>query len=131
MSVFEEIYSKWESRDSVKQYYWGDADLQSGYCACGLSGTCANPAKKCNCLINDFTLREDSGYLTDSSVLPVTRVVIRMSSKSSTGYLTIGPMTCTDGIDLDTDSFLCCLTSCSRMFRSNGDVNSKTTSSYS
>nr|XP_022300417.1 uncharacterized protein LOC111108674 [Crassostrea virginica] len=92
----EPTYSKWESRDSVKQYYWGDADLQSGYCACGLSGTCANPAKKCNCLINDDTLREDSGYLTDSSVLPVTRVVIRMSSKASTGYLTIGPMTCTD-----------------------------------
>lgn len=94
---FVETYSKWESRDSVKRYYWGDANQQSGYCACGLTGTCADPAKKCNCLIEDDTLREDSGYLTDSSLLPVTRVVIRMSSFSSDGYLTIGPMTCVDG----------------------------------
>lgn len=97
MLPFVETYSKWESRDSVKRYYWGDANQQSGYCACGLTGTCADPAKKCNCLIEDDTLREDSGYLTDSSLLPVTRVVIRMSSFSSDGYLTIGPMTCVDG----------------------------------
>eukprot|EP00105_Crassostrea_gigas_P023983 XP_011444069.1 PREDICTED: uncharacterized protein LOC105339966 [Crassostrea gigas] len=101
--LLQKTYSKWESRDSVKRYYWGDANQQSGYCACGLTGTCADPAKECNCLIEDDTLREDSGYLTDSSLLPVTRVVIRMSSFSSDGYLTIGPMTC---VDVDPRSFI-------------------------
>lgn len=48
-------------------------------------------------MAEDATLREDSGYLTDSSALPVTRVVIRMSKKASEGYLTIGPLICADG----------------------------------
>ncbi|XP_062610756.1 uncharacterized protein LOC134272552 [Saccostrea cucullata] len=101
--ILQRAFSKWESRDSVMQYYWGDADMQRKHCACGLTGTCADPSMKCNCEIEDTELREDSGYLTDSSVLPVTRVVIRMSQTASDGYLTIGPLTC---VDVDPRSFI-------------------------
>ena len=53
--------------------YWGGAAVDSGKCARGMTNSCAGGGK-CNCDKNDGTWREDSGYLTDKSTLPVTEL---------------------------------------------------------
>ncbi len=41
-------------------------------CACGITNTCAEPSKKCNCDKNDQQWRMDEGYVTYKDVLPIT-----------------------------------------------------------
>ena len=64
-------YGWWVSRDSSQMLYWGGASPASEKCACGMTNSCADPSRACNCDKNDFVWREDSGLLTDKSTLPV------------------------------------------------------------
>eukprot|EP00062_Callorhinchus_milii_P019503 gi/632974159/ref/XP_007903517.1/ PREDICTED: uncharacterized threonine-rich GPI-anchored glycoprotein PJ4664.02-like [Callorhinchus milii] len=64
----------WVSWDGRKMSYWGDANPDSGSCACGMSGSCSDPGKLCNCDSNDHIWRTDEGHLRDKSTLPVRSV---------------------------------------------------------
>ena len=92
---FNNPYGWWVSRDSAKMTYWGGASPGSGKCACGMSNSCADSSKLCNCDKNDLVWREDSGLLTDKTKLPVKQ--LRFGDTSGTneqGYHTLGKLRC-------------------------------------
>ncbi|XP_063963415.1 uncharacterized protein LOC129273234 [Lytechinus pictus] len=87
-------YSAWYDRNGNQKNYWGGANVDSGQCACGNSGTCTN-GHHCNCNTNDNTWREDSGYLTDKTTLPVTEIRFGDTGDGSeSGYYTLEPLYC-------------------------------------
>ncbi|XP_068677034.1 uncharacterized protein [Montipora foliosa] len=83
----------WVSRDSVKMTYWGGASV-SNKCACGMTNSCANPSRGCNCDKNDPVWREDSGLLTDKTRLPVKQLRFGDVDTSEEGYHTLGKLKC-------------------------------------
>ena len=86
-------YGWWVSRDSVKMTYWGGASVR-GKCACGMTNSCANPSRGCNCDKNDAKWREDSGLLTDKTRLPVKQLRFGDAAGSEKGYHTLGKLKC-------------------------------------
>ena len=53
---------QWLSSTSVPQKYWGGAPAGSNKCACGLTKSCEDPTKYCNCdADNDDRWSQDSG----------------------------------------------------------------------
>ena len=91
--------SWWVSRDSGQMKYWGGALPGSKKCACGMTNSCADPNKVCNCDKNDAVWREDSGLLTDKSTLPVRELRLgdtggRSSGVDEKGYHTLGKLKC-------------------------------------
>ena len=91
--IFNGGYSWWVSRQGSKMSYWGGAAVNSGKCACGMTNSCAGGAN-CNCDKNDYTWREDSGYLTDKDTLPVTQLRFGDTGSSEKGYHTLGKLQC-------------------------------------
>ena len=91
---FQSLTAWWMSRDSTKMRYWGGASPGSGKCACGMTNSCANPSKACNCDSNDRVWREDSGLLTDKTKLPVVQVGFSDVSSTEKGYHTVGKLKC-------------------------------------
>ena len=91
-------YSWWVSRDGQKMTYWGGANLSTGGCACGLTGSCADDESlKCNCDKNDKNWREDSGFLTIKSHLPVKQLRFGDTGDANLkeeGYHTLGKLEC-------------------------------------
>eukprot|EP00057_Strongylocentrotus_purpuratus_P012555 XP_011667029.1 PREDICTED: uncharacterized protein LOC105439570 [Strongylocentrotus purpuratus] len=84
----------WYDRDGKQKNYWGGATVDSGQCACGISGSCHN-GHQCNCDANDNNWREDSGYLTDKTTLPVTEMRFGVTGLANEyGYYTLGPLYC-------------------------------------
>ena len=93
-------YAWWVSRDGKQMNYWGGARGRPGMCACGVTNSCST-GKTCNC---DYSFsssgkagwREDSGLLTDKSVLPVSQ--IRLGDLGDwpreEGYHTLGKLKC-------------------------------------
>ena len=79
-------------------YWGGGANLPTGGCACGLTGTCADDESlKCNCDKNDKNWREDSGFLTIKSHLPVKQLRFgdtRDPYFDEEGYHTLGKLEC-------------------------------------
>jgi hypothetical protein len=87
-------YGWWVSRQGTKMNYWGGAAVNSGKCACGMTNSCAGGGK-CNCDKNDYTWREDSGYLTDKNTLPVTKLRFGDTGSSrEKGYHTLEKLRC-------------------------------------
>ncbi|CAH3025879.1 unnamed protein product, partial [Porites evermanni] len=86
----------WVSRDNVKMTYWGGASpSDSKKCACGVTNSCADSSKGCNCDKNDAVWREDSGLLTEKSHLPVTQLRFGDTGHSGEyGYHTLGKFKC-------------------------------------
>ena len=77
--------------------YWGGRNSVPNMCACGLSGSCAEPSKRCNCDKNDGAWREDSGLLTNKSHLPV--IQLRFGDTGDAhlkeeGHHTLGKLKC-------------------------------------
>ena len=64
----------WVSRNSTQMTYWGGAEPGSNKCARGMNDTCKIQNARCNCDQNNAKWREDCGYLTDKSTLPVTQL---------------------------------------------------------
>ena len=91
-------YSWWVSRAGQKMTYWGGANLSTGGCACGLTGSCADDESlKCNCDKNDKNWREDSGFLTIKSHLPVKQLRFGDTGDpyfDEEGYHTLGKLEC-------------------------------------
>ena len=89
-------YGWWVSRDLVKMTYWGGASPSDSYkCACGVTNSCADSSRGCNCDKNDGAWREDSGFLTEKSHLPVLQLKFGDTDASSEkGYHTLGKLKC-------------------------------------
>ena len=84
----------WVSRDSTSMTYWGGASPGSGKCACGMTNSCADSSKRCNCDKNDSVWREDSGLLTDKTKLPVKQLRFGDVSAYEEGYHTLRKLKC-------------------------------------
>ena len=91
-------FSWWVSRDGQKMTYWGGANLKTDGCACGLTGSCADDESlKCNCDKNDKNWREDRGFLTNKSHLPVKQLRFGDTGDANLkeeGYHTLGKLEC-------------------------------------
>ena len=64
-------------------------------CACGITSTCDTRSKLCNCDSNVNTILKDEGYVTNSSILPVTG--IRLGDTGHSGeyaHHTVGSLQC-------------------------------------
>ena len=91
----KEGFAWWVSRDSTRMNYWGGASPSSGKCACGMTNSCADSSKVCNCDKNDNVWREDSGLLTDKTKLPVKQLRFGDTGDSGEqGYHTLGKLRC-------------------------------------
>ena len=85
----------WVSRDSTKMNNWGGAELGSGKCACGMNNTCVQQNSNCNCDKNDNVWREDSGFLTNKTHLPVKELRFGdTEDDNEQGYHTLGKFKC-------------------------------------
>ena len=87
-------FAWWVSRDSAKMTYWGGASPGSGKCACGMTNSCADSSYGCNCDKNDSVWREDSGFLTDKTKLPVKQLRFGDVNSGEEGYHTLGKLKC-------------------------------------
>ena len=86
----------WVSRDNEEMTYWGGA-TENGKCACGMNKTCANSNLGCNCDKNDKNWREDSGFLTNKTKLPVIQLRFGDTGHDilkEQGYHTLGKLKC-------------------------------------
>ncbi|XP_078682168.1 neurexin-4-like [Branchiostoma floridae x Branchiostoma belcheri] len=82
----------WVTWDGRQADYWGGASPGSGKCACGQTGTCQG---RCNCDVNVYTWREDSGFLSHKNDLPVTQLRFGDTGDGSEdGYYTLGKLIC-------------------------------------
>ena len=85
----------WVSRDSTSMTYWGGASPGSGKCACGMTNSCADSSRVCNCDKNDYVWREDSDLLTDKPKLPVKQLRFGdIGDRGEQGYHTLGKLKC-------------------------------------
>ena len=87
----------WVSRDGTRMNYWGGATGSDKMCACGVTNSCSSLSKSCNChnIGINTGWREDSGLLTDKSVLPVTQIRLGDFDQShEEGYHTLGKLKC-------------------------------------
>ena len=85
----------WVSRDSSKMTHWGGASPGSGKCACGMTNSCLNPSHGCNCDAVEKRWREDSGFLSDKTHLPVKQLRFGDTGESEdSGYYTLGKLKC-------------------------------------
>lgn len=92
--LFDENDSWWVSRDGKKMNYWGGAAVDSGKCACAMNNSCYG-GYDCNCDANDNVLREDSGFLTDKTTLPVKQLKFGDTGSSHEwGFHTLGKLLC-------------------------------------
>ena len=95
---FPSPISWWVSRDSSQMLYWGGASPDSKKCACGMTNSCAYPTQACNCDRNDAVWREDNGFLTDKSTLPVKELRFGDTgingNTDEKGYHTLGKLKC-------------------------------------
>ena len=84
----------WKSRDGEKMTYWGGATY-GNRCACGMTNSCADASLPCNCDKNDNIWREDSGFLTNKSHLPVSQLRFGdTGGVGEEGYHTLGKLEC-------------------------------------
>ena len=87
--------SWWVSRQGYKMLYWGGAIPGSKKCACGMTNSCFNPAKPCNCESVDNQWIEDSGFLVNKEYLPVSELRFGDTGHlSEEGYHTLGKLLC-------------------------------------
>ncbi|XP_022799057.1 brother of CDO-like [Stylophora pistillata] len=94
VAFIEGNYAWWVSRGGTKMNYWGGATGHDKMCACGVTNSCSH-GKKCNCHNSGGGWREDSGLLTDKSVLPVTRITLGdLDDSNEEGYHTLGKLKC-------------------------------------
>ena len=87
--------SWWVSRQGYKMISWGGATPGSKKCACGMSNSCLNTEKPCNCDSVDNQWVEDSGFLVEKEYLPVAELRFGDTGASSEqGYHTLGKLLC-------------------------------------
>ena len=96
--LFRDNESWWVSRHDQRMIYWGGAKTgDNKKCTCGMTSpnSCALSSVGCNCDKNDYTWREDSGFLTEKSQLPV--IELRFGDTGGPeekGFHTLGKFKC-------------------------------------
>ncbi|XP_041371516.1 uncharacterized protein LOC121385046 [Gigantopelta aegis] len=80
------------SSSSLGYFPGGAADIPNS-CACGLTGTCDDPAKNCNCQITDGQKRKDIGLVIDKDALPLVSISVTVGGDSY-AKLTVGELKC-------------------------------------
>ncbi|XP_022777888.1 contactin-associated protein 1-like [Stylophora pistillata] len=96
IAFIEDNFAWWVSRGGTQMNYWGGATGHDKMCACGVTNSCSK-GKKCNChnIGSSSGWREDSGLLTDKSVLPVTQIRLGdLDDSNEEGYHTLGKLKC-------------------------------------
>jgi len=88
-----------KGRSSKKLLYWGGGPQNGTGCSCGVTGTCADPTRKCNCDINNnygSDWHTDEGLVTLNKDLPLTGIAIGDTGITNDEVVkyTIGPLKC-------------------------------------
>merc|ERR1712002_943226 len=65
-------FAIWTTQNNI-DVSWTN-QLYGPTCPCSIEKSCANPKNTCNCDSNDLVWRSDEGYITDRTVLPVTKL---------------------------------------------------------
>lgn len=87
-------YAWWMSRDGEKMTHWGGAPMGSAKCTCGVTNLCAG-GWNCNCDYLERRWKEDSGFLGDKSILPVSELRFGDTGGSiEQGFHTLGKLKC-------------------------------------
>ena len=95
IAFIEDSYAWWVSHDGTRMYYWGGATGYNNTCACGVTNSCSNRRRKCNCYNSGRGWRGDSGLLTDKSALPVSQIRLGdLDGSQEEGYHTLGKLKC-------------------------------------
>lgn len=103
-ALLKDATGYWVSRDGAAMQYWGGATPGSGMCACGEDKTCVSSGEKCNCDSKANDWQEDSGFLKDTSTLPVTQLRFGDTDrKNEQGYHTLGKLECHGRVEDSTD----------------------------
>ena len=75
--------------------YLGGGLPEGKGCACGVTSSCHTSSALCNCDSNMSTMQKDEGYVTNSSILPVTGIKLGdTGSSGENAYHTIGSLQC-------------------------------------
>ena len=87
---------RWLGSDYYFHYYWGGSNGKVNYCACGISNTCTDTSKYCNCDAHSAAKTNDEGYLTNKMHLPMQKIEFldANSYTGAKGSFTLGPLIC-------------------------------------
>lgn len=87
----------WMSRQNQRMDYWAGGLAGSRKCECGVSGTCVDRSKWCNCDAALDAWMSDDGELTEKEFLPVRQLRFGDTGTpldNKEGRYTLGPLTC-------------------------------------
>ena len=83
----------WHTRTGDIKSYWGGVPDGGKGCKCGLTRSCLRRDKLCNCDSLNNQWVEDSGYIENKDLLPITRMHFT-SIHRGFGHVTLGPLEC-------------------------------------
>ncbi|XP_069763322.1 contactin-associated protein 1 isoform X2 [Narcine bancroftii] len=88
-------FTWWLGRGSEKHFYWGDARPGTQRCSCGMNRVCTDPKYYCNCDADYRQWKYDRGMLRFKEDLPVTKVIVGDTNRSSSeARFNVGPLHC-------------------------------------
>ena len=83
-------------RSSMQLSYLPGGPPDGTGCSCGITNSCENSAKKCNCDANILKWLLDDGYIVDKAALPITRLAYGDTEHNKEElYHTLGEVECT------------------------------------
>ncbi|XP_071825425.1 contactin-associated protein-like 2 isoform X2 [Apostichopus japonicus] len=94
-------YGWWVDRHGSHIYSWGDAHVNSRKCACGMTRTCSDPNKFCNCDADVSNGLIDEGTISDKDLLPVTRLQFGDVDQGNSASFRLGKLRCRGDANLE------------------------------
>ena len=86
-------YANWRTRTGQVKSYWAGVPDGGKGCKCGLTRSCLSRDKLCNCDSLNNKWVEDSGYVENKDLLPITRLHFTKIPRGF-GRVTLGPLEC-------------------------------------
>lgn len=83
----------WHTRRGEIKSYWGGVPDGGSGCKCGLTRSCLRKDKLCNCDSLNNRWVQDSGYIENKDLLPITRMHFTGIHRGF-GHVTLGPLEC-------------------------------------
>jgi len=83
----------WHTRTGDIKSYWGGVPDGGRGCKCGLTRSCLRKDKLCNCDSLNNRWVEDSGFIENKELLPITRMHFTGIHRGF-GHVTLGPLEC-------------------------------------
>ena len=83
----------WNTRTGQVKSYWGGVPDGGEGCKCGLTKSCQRRDKLCNCDSLNNKWVEDSGYVENKNLLPISRLHFT-GIRRGFAYITLGPLEC-------------------------------------